>query len=96
MRIRLDPGCDPDEHAPHARGRGARRLVERVEHDDGAGLGGRAQLLVALVVAVHDEPLAGEAGGAREAELAQRRHVRTEPFVAEHRMTATFGNAFVP
>ena len=96
MRVRLDAGRHADEHAPHAGRGGPRRLVERVEHDERARLGRRAQLLVRLVVAVHDEPLALEPGRARERELAERRDVGAEPSSASSRSSATFGNAFVP
>ncbi len=58
VRDRLDAGRQADERAPHARGRGAGRLVLGVEHDRDAGLGGCAQLVVGLVVAVEEDPLA--------------------------------------
>ena len=82
VRVRVDPGRDAHEHSPHA-GRGrALRLVERVEHDEArVRLGGGPQLLVALVVAVHDDPLAGNArrGGRTRARRASRRRRRSPP-----------------
>ena len=54
-------------------------LVERVEHDEAhVRLGGGPQLLVALVVAVDDDPLARDPGAAGELELAERRDVGAE------------------
>ncbi len=61
----------------------ALELVERVEHDQGAGLGRAAQQLVLLVVAVDHESFSGDAGAPRELELAHRRDVRTEALVGE-------------
>ena len=59
-------------------------LLERVEHDvRSAGVRRRLELLVRLVVPVHDESLAGDARLLREAELPERRHVRAEPLLAE-------------
>ena len=73
------PGRDAHEHAPHAGRRRPLRLVERVEHDEAhVGLGRGPQLLVALVVAVHDDPLALDPGAAGEGELAERRDVGAE------------------
>ena len=86
VRLGLDPGRDAHEHAPDA-GRGcARRLVERVEHDERARLGGGAQLLVRLVVAVHDQPLAGDPRAPRERELAERGDVGADPLLGSSRM----------
>src|SRR5439155_1336982 len=59
-------------------------LLRRVEHDvGGARVDRRRELLVRLVVAVHDEALAGHAGPLREAELAQRRNVGAEALLRE-------------
>ncbi len=59
-------------------------LVERVDHHEPcAGLGRGAQLLVALVVAVHDEPLAGDSRRPRERQLPERRDVGAEPLLGE-------------
>ena len=90
------PGVTRDEHAPHAGRRGPLRLVERVEHDEAhLGLGRRAELLVALVVAVHDDPLARRSRRARA--KASSPSVETsapKPSSASSRRSATFGNAF--
>ena len=45
-------------------------LAGRVAIVTGASLRGRAELLVRLVVAVHDQPLARDAGALSEAQLA--------------------------
>ena len=63
VRVGLDPGSHAHEHPPHVcRGR-PRHLVLRIQ-DDEARLcgGGRLELFVALVVSVHDDALAGDAG----------------------------------
>ena len=58
VRVRLHAGCHAHEHTPNAGRRRALDLAELVEDDDaGTGVRGRPQLLVALVVAVHDESL---------------------------------------
>ena len=72
-------------------------LLERVDDDERAGLGRGAELVVGLVVAVHDEAVAGDAGGA----AAKRSSPSVEtsapmPSSARRRSSATFGNAFVP
>ena len=56
-------------------------LLERVDHDERAGRGGGAQLLVRLVVAVHDEPVARDAGAPARtaARRASRRRRRRPP-----------------
>ena len=77
------PGVTRTMHAAHARLGRAPGLVERVEDDERACLGRRAQLLVRLVVPVHEQPVALDPGAARERELTQRGHVRAEPFLGE-------------
>ena len=96
VRVGVDPRRDPDERAAHARGAGPLDLLERVEHDEPAGGGGGAQLLVGLVVAVNDEPLARDAGAFREASSPSVETSAPSPSSARSRSTATFGNAFVP
>ena len=72
VRHGFDARRQPYEHAAHA-GRGRRlRLARPVEDDERADLRSRAQLLLRLVVAVEDEPLAGNPGRPRERELAER------------------------
>ena len=44
----------------------------------------RAELLVRLVVAVEEDPLAGDLRGLREGELAERRDVGADALVGEH------------
>ena len=84
MRVGLDPRSDPDEDAPNAGLGGALHLVERIDdHEGGLGPGCRGQLFVALVVAVHDEPLSGHAGPQRELELAEGRDVGAHALVRE-------------
>ena len=83
VRVGLDAGRDADERTPDARSGGALRLVRRVEHDERAGLRRGRELLVGLVVAVDDEPVAREPGRPRERELAERRDVRAEPLLGE-------------
>ncbi len=79
----LDPGRDADEH-PSDAGRGRPcRLVERVDRDERSGLAGRAQLLIRLVVPVHDEAWAFDPSLARIGELAERGHVGAEAFLGE-------------
>ncbi len=79
----FDARRDADEHPADARLGGARRLVERVERDERAGLGRGAQLLVGFVVPVHDEPVALDPRPPRKRELAERRHVGAEAFLRE-------------
>ena len=77
--VRVDSRRDPHERSPHAGRRRPLRLVERVEHDEAhVRLRGGPQLLVALVVAVHDDPLAGDTCPAGELELPERRDVGAE------------------
>ena len=77
------PGSDADEDATHAGGGRSCRLVGRVEDDEGAGLGSRAQFLVRLVVPVHEQALARDARPLREGELAECGDVRSEPLLGE-------------
>ena len=59
MRLGLDAGRDADEHRLDAGRPRSGGFVERVEDDECAGSGRGAQLVVGLVVAVEDDPLAG-------------------------------------
>ena len=79
----LDAGRDADEHAADARLGCARRLVERVDRDERAGLGRGTQLLVRLVVPVDDETVALDPRPPRERELTERGHVGAEAFLGE-------------
>src|SRR3954471_23514528 len=70
VRVRVDTGRDAHEHPLDARAPRTFKLFDGVEdHVRGARLGRRTGLLVRLVVAVHDDPLAGNPGALREAEL---------------------------
>ena len=83
VRVGLDARRDSDQAALRAERACALELVERVEHDQRAGLRRPAQQLVLLVVPVDHEPVAGDAGAARELELADRRDVRAEALLGE-------------
>ena len=96
MRHCLDARRQADEDAPHSRGGRRLRLARRVEDDERARLRGRPQLLLRLVVAVEDEPLARDPRRPRKRELAERRDVGAAPSSASSRSSATFANAFVP
>lgn len=81
-------GVDPRSHAyENSADSGPGRpidLVQGVENDEpSANLGRFAQLVVALVVPVHDDALAGDAGGPRECQLPERRHVGAEARLGE-------------
>ena len=82
VRDRLDARREPHEHALDAGGGGALGLVGRVEHDGRVRPRRGAQLLVGLVVAVEEDPLAVEPGLARERELAERRDVGADALLA--------------
>ena len=83
VRVRVDAERDAHEHALDAHVGGHRYLVGGV-HDDRCGLGGGvAEKRVALVVPVHDELDAGEAGRAREGELARRGDVGADALLEE-------------
>jgi len=83
MCLGLDAGRQPDEHRLDAALLRPCDLLECVEHNERAHLRGHRQLGVGLVVAVEDQPLCGNAGTQRELQLAQCRHVRTEPLGRE-------------
>ena len=84
MRVGLDAGRHPYEDSPDTGFRSTLDLVEGVDHDQArTRTRGGLQLLVALVVPVHDEPLAGQPGKQRELELAEGRDVRAQPFGSE-------------
>ena len=83
VRLGLDARRDADEHPADARLGCARRLVERVDRDESAGFGGGTQLLVRLVVPVHDQAVAVDPRAPRERELAERGHVGAEAFLGE-------------
>ncbi len=91
VRVGFDPGRDANEDAPHAGRRGPLRLVLRVEHHEPCAHGdGGCELLVALVVAVHHDPLARDLGPFGKEQLAEGRDVGSEAFraeEAEHRET---------
>ncbi len=71
VRLGLDARRDAHEHPADAGLGSARRLVERVDRDQRARVGRGTQLLVRLVVPVHDQPVALDPRPARERELAE-------------------------
>ena len=80
----LDPGRDPDQHplAALQQPLAALDLVEGVEDQVAdPGPGGEEDLLVALVVAVHVDPLGVEAGPQRHVQLAAGGDVDREPLL---------------
>ena len=83
VRLGLDSRRDADQDAAYARVGRAHGLVERVQDDERSCLGRRAQLLVRLVVPVHEQPVALDPGTAGERELTQRGYVRAKPFLGE-------------
>ena len=83
VRDRLDAGRQPDERALHTGRGGAPGLVRRVEHDGRARLGRAAELVLRLVVAVEENPLAVDARGLRDGELAERRDVGADALLGE-------------
>ena len=82
VRVDVDPRSHANEYAPYARRDRALDLVGGVEHDV-RDIRSRPQLLVALVVAVHDDPLRGNAGPPGKGELAERRDVRAQALLRE-------------
>ena len=96
VRLRLDLGRQAHEDACDTCHLRPRDLLERVEHDEPARSCGSPELLVGLVVAVENEPVAGNACAQRELQLTERRDVGSHPSAASSRSSATFANAFVP
>ena len=73
-----------------------RRLVRRVQ-DDGGAFGRRSpEERLVLVVAVHDDLVAGHPGRAGELELAADATSAPIPSSRSSRISATFANALVP
>ena len=86
VRVRVDAGRHPNEHALHAGSSCPLGLVGGVQHDEpDVRLGRPAKLLVGFVVPVHDDPLARDSRTQRELELAERRDVRPQPRPGEER-----------
>ncbi len=83
MRDRLHAGRQADERPLHTGGGGTPGLVRRVEHDGRARLGRAAQLVLRLVVAVKENPLAVDARRLRDGELAERRDVGADALLGE-------------
>ena len=81
--LRLDPRRDTDENAADTRGGSPAGLVRCVEDHERAGRCCRGELLVGLVVPVHEQALPGDARPLREGELAERRDVRAESLLGE-------------
>ena len=98
VRDGLDARRQPHEHAPHAGGGRARSGSSGASSTTSrARLGGRPQLLVRLVVAVEEEPVARRARPpARSASSPSVETSAPIPSSASTRRSATFANAFVP
>ena len=79
--VRVDAERDADEHPLDARGPRTVELIGCVEDDE--RVAGRSELLVGLVVPVHDEPVRRDAGLAGEGELPKRRHVGADAFLGQ-------------
>jgi hypothetical protein len=96
VRVCLDPRRDADQGARNTGLAGPVDLLQRIEDDERVRRGRHMQLLVGLVVAVRDEPRAGNAGLRCEPELAQRRDVRSEPLLREQAQDLDVGERFRP
>ena len=97
VRLSFDPGRDTREHPFDAGGARPFELLDRIEdHVRRARLRRGAQLLVRLVVAVDDEPLGGTPAASANRSSPSVDTSAPIPSSARSRMTATFGNAFVP
>jgi len=83
VRVGLDPWRDADQHARNAGRTGPVDLLERVEHDERAVRTGLSELLVGLVVAVHDDQARIDAGALRKRELAQCRDIGRDALLGE-------------
>ena len=98
VRVGLDARRDADQRARRRRPSRARSTSSSESTTTSAPASAAArELLVGLVVAVHDEPLAGDAR--RPAANRSSPSVETSapmPSSASSRSSATFGNAFVP
>src|SRR6266516_6770740 len=77
VRLGVDPGRYADERTLDTGCGRALDLVQGVE-DDEAGVRRSVELLVALVVPVHDDPFGLDVGALRDLELPERRDVRAE------------------
>ena len=84
VRDGFDARSQPHEHAAHAGRSCAGRLVWGIEDDRRPRLGCGVQLLVRLVVAVEEDPVARQACRQRVGELAQGGHVGADALVGEH------------
>ena len=83
VRLRLDAGSEAHQHRLDAGRLRTGGFVECVEYDQCSGSCGGAKLVVGFVVAVEDDPIAGDACAQRELQLAACRDVGTEPFCGE-------------
>ena len=96
VRHGFDARREPHEHASHTHRCRRVRFARSVEHDERAGLGGRAQLLLRLVVSVEDKPLAGQPRGARERKLTERGDVGTDALLGEQSQQRDVGERLRP
>jgi hypothetical protein len=83
VRLRLDSGCKPHQHAAHADLTGSGDLLGRVEHKQRVGRRSRVELGIGLVVPVDDQTVAAHPRASREGELPERRDVCAEPLLRE-------------
>ena len=81
--VRVDAERDANERPLDACRGGELRLVRRVEDDGRAHRGRLGEECRVLVVPVDDEVVAGEPGRLGERELAARRDVGADPFLAQ-------------
>ncbi len=91
VRIRLDAGRDPHEHRSGVRPAAAASAsiwassADVVDHHQAGPRGDRrGHVRVGLVVAVHDQPVAGHPRGQCEGELTLRGDVHPQPLLDEH------------
>ncbi len=96
VRVGVDAERDPHERAPDAGGGREGGFVGRVEHDQGPFGCSFGEEGVVLVVSVYDELAAGEAGRAREGELARRRNVGAQALLAQQAQQRHVGERLRP
>ena len=96
VRVGVDAERDAHEHALHP-GRGCQLGLVGCVEDDRRALGGcLAEERLVLVVAVHDDLVAREAGGAGERELAGRGDVGADALLAQQAQHGDVGERLRP
>ena len=96
VRLGLDARRDADEDPAHAGGGGARRLVERVEDDERLGAGRGASSSSDLLFPWTTSRSPGIPARRAKASSPSVETSAPSPSSASSRISATFGNAFVP